>query len=432
MSVLKLFLGFLVGLVACAILLALISIRSPILAETDTLATRKVAQSEAVVEEVGEQNGNISDQSDQNNDVSEIDATEPMPVPQADGDTITEPDQNTSSDIPAQAPAQDFADETSDPATAQLPDPVVDPSEGQTDTTGDVAQTPDPEPAAPEPKAPAVVELKTQGNTLKLGAGSSRLPKISDTSSSSRLKLASERDAEPLAPDAANEITAFGQNATQLVDLDAPLVSVILLDIGALGVPQSDLLRQTLPFTFGVDGSRSDASRVSSDYRNAGFEVVSVLSDTAVDAISTPEQGVALVQSALVNMPDALALMDGASAKLQKSKQVFVPILSELAQNGYGVLSYKIGLNTGFKEARKAGLVSGYIFKTIDQSVTDPSEAVRVMDRAVFEAAREGAAIVYAVATKPIVDGILDWSQQPGANTVTFAPVSSAMTKLSR
>jgi len=58
MSVLKMVLGFLIGAIACAILLALISIRSPILASSDTLATQKFSEAAAAPKKNSEQTVN--------------------------------------------------------------------------------------------------------------------------------------------------------------------------------------------------------------------------------------------------------------------------------------------------------------------------------------------------------------------------------------
>jgi polysaccharide deacetylase 2 family uncharacterized protein YibQ len=465
MSVLKLFLGFLVGLIACAILLGLISIRSPILADVDKLATRKVAQSSAVEEKNSEQSGNIQEDpasdatnsSDQTIQTETAKTDEVAAVEQSDEEpaspsaevqeaTVVEPtkpetmgvpevaEQNTNelpkadeatTEVMRKAEPEDTAPKVAEPEVAAVQEPEA-----------QVPEVSEPEvqvPETPAPARPQVVELKKEGNTLALGAGSSRLPKISDGTSGSRLKLDSETEQDaPTTAIPTQEITVFSQNSEEIGDLESPLISIILLDVGATGVTQSALLQQTLPFTFGIDGSRSDAGRVSSDYRDAGFEVVSVLSDTAVDALSSGAEGVALVQNALNNMPDALAVVDGPAAMLQKNKQVFGPVLSALQESGHGILSYKIGLNSAFKEAQKAGIPSGSVFRSIDPEASDASEVQRIMDRVAFEATREGAAIVFAVATETVLQGISDWTGTPVAGTVSLVPVSSAMTKLSR
>ena len=77
-----------------------------------------------------------------------------------------------------------------------------------------------------------------------------------------------------------------------MVELDTPFLSIILVDIGTAGVSQAELLKQTLPLTFAVDGSRTDAKRVAGDYRAAGFEIIALMNDDQVAELTTADVGV--------------------------------------------------------------------------------------------------------------------------------------------
>jgi len=298
-------------------------------------------------------------------------------------------------------------------------------------------------PASVAPR-PSAEPLGSGGSRLALGAGSSRLPSMSSSGSGSRLILDSERDdavTTETEPKAEQPSTAFALNANQSVDLDQPLISFLLLDVGTQGVSQSELLRQTMPIAFAVDGSRSDAGRVSGDYRDAGFEVVAMVSQADVDALIDgagsngwldQTQTRTVLQSYLTAMPDALALLDAPSAKLQKNRRFFGPVFETLAVGGQGVLSYKGGISSAGAAAKAAGLKFGLVSKYIGETEKNMDATVRVINRAALEAAQDGAAIIMAVATPENLDAIKTWGGSSAATKVTIAPLSSSMQKLSR
>lgn len=397
MSVLKLVLGFVVGIIACAILLGLISIRSPILADSETLATQKVAEVAISVNENGEQKVNTAPTEASNveneTQLTNENAAELLDTNQS---TETETDINAQ-DVQIESPPQDI---------------VVDSIESQPE-----AQPETPRPVVVEP-VPAKV-LKRAGNILELGSGSSRLPSVSDTTEGTVAVQEAPIDS----------VTTFIANSNPLVELDTPFLSIILVDIGTAGVSQAELLKQTLPLTFAVDGSRTDAKRVAGDYRAAGFEIIALMNDDQVAELTTADAAIEVVQGYFHAVPDALAIVDAPSARLQKNRRILSPVLASLTGDAPGFLTYKGGLGTAAKETQEAGLPTGVITRYLDETYGSPSIIKRAIDRTTIEAAKNGAAILMAVATPSVLQGIAQWADSTAAAKVELVPVSSAMTR---
>ena len=397
MSVLKLVLGFVVGIIACAILLGLISIRSPILADSETLATQKVAEVAISVNENGEQKVNTAPTEASNveneTQLTNENAAELLDTNQS---TETETDINAQ-DVQIESPPQDI---------------VVDSIESQPE-----AQPETPRPVVVEP-VPAKV-LKRAGNILELGSGSSRLPSVSDTTEGTVAVQEAPIDS----------VTTFIANSNPLVELDTPFLSIILVDIGTAGVSQAELLKQTLPLTFAVDGSRTDAKRVAGDYRAAGFEIIALMNDDQVAELTTADAAIEVVQGYFHAVPDALAIVDAPTARLQKNRRILSPVLASLTGDAPGFLTYKGGLGTAAKETQEAGLPTGVITRYLDETYGSPSIIKRAIDRTTIEAAKNGAAILMAVATPSVLQGIAQWADSTAAAKVELVPVSSAMTR---
>tara|TARA_R110002094_G_scaffold19487_5_gene31051 strand:- start:650 stop:1882 length:1233 start_codon:yes stop_codon:yes gene_type:complete len=409
MSVLKLILGFIVGGIACVILIALISIRSPILAGADAITSKNAEIARAEISDEVEQNVN-KEEAD-----SELNA-------QDDNDPVV---------AESETPTEDTVIRDAIIADITEPDSVDTPTETtentQTDATNpemDLEEETIPEVAEAEvtvPEQPIITSgLKKAGNTLTLGSGSSRLPSVS-----------TENQDEVTQPTIIETVSAFTANSNAIVDVEGPVLSIILVDIGATGVVQSELLKQTFPFAFAVNAARSDAGFVTSDYRDAGFEVVALLNGAEVEALTSGEAAVALVKATLANIPDALAVVDDPMAALQKNRRLFAPVLESLLETGQGILGFKGGLSTMGQAAMDLNVPSGQVYRYLDDTITDKTAVARIVDRATVEAAKDGVAIIMAVATPVNVQGLTDWVNSNDGRKVTLVPISTAMSRLS-
>ena len=104
-------------------------------------------------------------------------------------------------------------------------------------------------------------------------------------------------------------------------------------------------------------------------------------------------------------------------------------MLASLTGDAPGFLTYKGGLGTAAKETQEAGLPTGVITRYLDETYGSPSIIKRAIDRTTIEAAKNGAAILMAVATPSVLQGIAQWADSSAAAKVELVPVSSAMTR---
>lgn len=459
MSILKFIAGFLVGLLACGLLLFLISVRSPIQPEPAAAPAAAVEEAPTTTEptasEVNTSTG-ATDGSDQSgSDESNQDQNESG----TDSETGTNSDQSAAPTqqierveaVPLDQPLDDTAPVIKEIETAAIEPEVLVPEEPV--QLAPQSDTPLPEPTAPEqnelaaaPDQPIVApeaEPKPQENVAEaevekpkaldssnfasegsFGKPASRLPTVG-SNGGSRITLSSE------APQEQTQQTfgAFELNSQAFAGRDLPILSVIMVDLGPEGVPRAELLGLEFPATFAVPSNLPGADRATSDYRAAGREVLIM---PASDTILTSAGGEAadIVASYTAFLPDALGLIDRSAAELQKDRQAVKTVLAALAETGHALLTYDKGLNSTGREAAKLGVPTAKVFRVLDVDQASAQTILRQLDRAILEANQEGAAIVLAHTYPETLEAIEAWVQGGAASGVDIAPVSVAINTL--
>lgn len=382
MSIVRLLAGFIVGFLACAILLFLISVRSPVTAP-------RLADDAVQTEEIA-------------------------PVPAG---TETASDEAT--------PEPDAA-----PDPAPEPEPLVEPNEADNSTDqsslqSDPAIAPADAPAAPtEPSSqdetPTAEDPPTQ-NSFSRVAGT--LPTIG-SGTSSRIRLSSEAD-----PDASNSFGAFDLNAATFSPGNLPTLSVIFVDLGIEGVSRSELLRFDQVATFAIRADQEGADRASEDFRNAGYEVL--MMPPAANSLTEADGNEGELVNAFSSiMPDAMGLIDVPAANLQRDAGSLRAVVNALSETGHALLTYDVGLNSANREAAKKNVPAAKIFRVLDGKDESENAILRQLDRAVLEANQEGAAIVLGHARQATVEAVRKWAGSSASSSVELAPVSVAIRKL--
>lgn len=339
----------------------------------------------------------------------EVSAADPAPDPAAK--PATEPPAPATDDAllaavplsPQPAPAPLVID-TPDPAPAVLsPEPLV-------------PEVILPAVVAPASELPKTVEGVTIGRLPSIGAAPAAQDAVAPEPSNPDLLDPELADAPPLLKFA----RAFTNEAAK------PLFAVVLQDSGAADLDRQALAALPFPISFVLDPTNPTASEAEKVYRAANQEVVMLAS--GLPAGATPSD---LEQSFQVNdavLPEAVAVMDLAKGGFQDNRGLATEVVSVVKTMGRGLLTFDRGLNPADQIARRQGLASALIFRTLDAQGETAPVIRRYLDRAAFKAAQEGRVVVLGTTSPEMISALMEWAVEGRGASVALAPISAVLT----
>lgn len=278
-------------------------------------------------------------------------------------------------------------------------------------------------PAADAPTLPAANPLEPVGSLVDqevAGVTSGRLPRIG---------------AETTVPEAAGTLATSGVDAAQPPVVRfaqtfqnpsaKPLFAVLLLDPGTDDLNRAELAALPFSVTFVVDPMASNAAEAAKTYRAAGQEVVMLANGIPKGATASDlEQSFAKLTETL---PEAVALIDTAEATFQDNRGLADEVVTLLAAQGRGVVTFDRGLNAADQVARREGVPSATIFRSLDDDGEDAPLIRRYLDRAAFKAAQEGQVVVIGTARAETIAALMEWAVEGRAASVALAPITAVM-----
>ena len=323
-------------------------------------------------------------------------------APPATGDEIVLAQAPPEQDAPAVAAPQDTAPQTAPPALLA----IAPPSSG-----------PRPETNAPDADQPAPAQVPTAAPQVRnpledrdgMPTGGLGLPQVSRFGVTSQ-PIAS---AEPPVADAVAEAPALLAHAAPF-DLGEtrPLLAIVLL-VDPGGTVDADAIA-TLPMPVTVALAHEDAGQAGA-LRAAGLEI----------ALRLGNSPVTMLEAALADLPETVALLDDAAGTLQSDRDALDQVLARIAQTGHGLLTYPRGFNTAERVAAQQGLAAKTLFR--DLTGLPEAEMRRVLDRAGFAAGLEGAAVVAAPLQPDVLSVLITWALADRSDAVAIAPVSAVL-----
>ncbi len=205
-----------------------------------------------------------------------------------------------------------------------------------------------------------------------------------------------------------------------------PLLAIVLADIGEEngGVGPDALAALGWPVTIAIDPERPDAAARAAVYRLAGHEVA-ILASALPEGATASDLEVSY-QSYVQVLPEAVALMGAPGASFQTDRRVAQHLVALLATEGRGLVSYARGLNPARQAAAGAGLPHADVYRDMDAGGESAATIARYLDRAAFEAARQGEVVVAGTSAAETVGALRDWIAA-GAKGTAVGPVSAAM-----
>lgn len=337
-------------------------------------------------------------------------STDPAPVPDA-----VQPQDRTDSDIR-------FADPADDVLPAMPPEPGM-PGDAE------VADAPQPrvDTDAPMMQAPAMNE--------EIGAGFGAIAQAMPEGRAD-IRINRPGDTDAVAPDAADAAAPDAVNAAEpeitpaLVRHGAPfenpgnlaLISVILIDDAHGAGLAAAVEGLAFPVTVAIDPSRPDAAQVMQTYRAAGIEVMAL---ARLPEGALPSDVEVTLGYAFDVLPQSIGLLDTGGG-VQTDQAVAAQAAAILAVDGRGLVAATQGLNAGARAAAAAGVRAEVIHRDLDADGQDTDAITRLLDRAAFEARRDGGVIVLGRVRPDTIAALDRWGGQIQTG-VALAPVSAVL-----
>ncbi|MEP5759530.1 MAG: divergent polysaccharide deacetylase family protein [Litoreibacter sp.] len=247
-----------------------------------------------------------------------------------------------------------------------------------------------------------------------------RLPSISDQGQDVETSESEETNLESVEPDIALVV-----NAQPFAVEGKSLFSIVIIDAGDDGVSRDQILNSTYPVTVAIDPAAPGAASLEEQYRTAGIEVVALLNDLPKNAEPTD------VDVALSGYFDTLiksvAVMDPLDARLQSDRELLEPVLGAIKSTGHGLMTYAQGLNSAQQAARRYGVPSASVYRVLDSEQEDASKIKRYLERAAFNANKDGSVVVVGHSYPETMKTILEWALEANDDTMSLAPLSAIL-----
>lgn len=316
----------------------------------------------------------------------------------------------------APAPAQDATPSVPEdrPATATEAAPETETTTPRQPVTNRVVEK--------EPEAPAQVDPAQPAADA---------PAASSPDAGDAEAIAEERSAPPAQP--ILEGPAFEAFAAEYVDAtNKPLLSIVLLDIGADGIERKNLTSFGTAITFAIRADDPDARWADDAYREAGFEVLAMVPENGAMKIGqrTPTVDISPFLKAYFDaVPGAIGLIDRPLGDLYRNIRVVDEVTDSLKSSGRALVVHeRFGVNATLQVARSKDIPAGSILRVIDTE-RDESAIRSALERAALEASKTGAAVVFGRTYPETVTTLITWLLSNSARSISVAPLSAVIKK---
>lgn len=263
-----------------------------------------------------------------------------------------------------------------------------------------------------------------------------RLPSITAPSQEAEVEVEAEAAEEDVAQDPvetapqqtptapANALQAFAAEID--VPAEADLVGLILIDENSsAGMSMGDMLQLAIPFSIAIDPSRVDAADRAAQYRAAGIEVLAITDDLPPE--SAPADVAVAMESYFAVLDESIGVLDPLDARIQGTRSLISPVLDALKADGRALVTYDRGLNSAQQLAERQGVAAATVFRILDSEDEEAPKIKRYLDRAAFNANRDGSVVVLGRNYPETVKALLEWSLAEKGASLSIVPVSKLL-----
>ncbi len=303
------------------------------------------------------------------------------------------------------------------PEAPQPPEaPVV------SDAGSDVAE----DPTLAEDETPQAPRLQLQGGENSLLADRNTGVTIRRPGTDAPTEgeaLADAGGQEAAAP--AGPPNALAEFAAQVEQLDGrPLMSIVLIDDGAMPAAAAALAGLPFPVTIALDPGRAGVAEIMAGYRADGFEV-GALARLPEGAVPTDVE--VTFESVFRSLPQAIAVVDLGASGLQDDREVTAQAMNILNAQGRGFITVAQGLNMAERAAEQAGVPSAVIYRDLDSEGQDARVIRRFVDQAAFRARQESGVVLVGRVRPDTISALILWGTANSDDQVQLVPLSALL-----
>ncbi|MEP3346059.1 MAG: divergent polysaccharide deacetylase family protein [Litoreibacter sp.] len=233
-------------------------------------------------------------------------------------------------------------------------------------------------------------------------------------------------DTSTISPEADVDLGALRTYGTTVEGIEGKaLFGVILIDSGEDGIPREDLLQLSVPVTIAIDPTADNAQEIMEAYRGAGIEIVAIANE--LPTASSPSDVAVAVEAYFTNLPQSVGIMDPLDGRIQSNRSLLQPVLGAIRNSGHGLITYDRGLNTAQQAARREDIPAATVFRVLDADLEEGPKIKRYLDRAAFNANRDGKVVVVGRSYPETVKAIVEWVLEKKESGIAMVPVSAVM-----
>ncbi len=203
-----------------------------------------------------------------------------------------------------------------------------------------------------------------------------------------------------------------------------PLLSVVLIDDGALADAVPAAAAIPFPVSIAIDPEAPDATARMQGWRAAGYEVL-VLARLPRGARPTDVE--ITYEAAFAALPDTVAVLDAGEGGLSSDSAVTAQAIARLARDGRGLVTVTQGLATPVRLAQNAGVPVAEVYRDLDDADQSARVIRRFLDQAAFRARQQGAVVLVARVRPETIEALTSWGGNNRADQVAASPVSAVL-----
>lgn len=205
---------------------------------------------------------------------------------------------------------------------------------------------------------------------------------------------------------------------------DLPLISVILVDDGAMANAADMMSDLPIDSTVVVDALADNAGTRAAAYRAAGVELAMQLS---LPSGAQPVDVEIAFEAAFGIVADAVILFSDGTGLLQDDRRVTEQVMQILAADGRGFVSVQRGFGNALRAAEQEGVPSAAILRDLDDTADTTGALTRALDQAALRARQSGAAVLVGRMTPQTLEVLTEWAGGLDTSTVLIAPASAIL-----
>jgi hypothetical protein len=227
------------------------------------------------------------------------------------------------------------------------------------------------------------------------------------------------------AEEAEEDLPALRQFAASFENTeDLPLMSLVLVDNGAVAGAAAEIATLGFTPTIVIDALAVDAADKMAEYRAAGLEVAMQIS---LPEGAQPTDVEVVFAAAFDVLPEAVLLFSDGTGILQGNRNVTRQAMAVLAAEGRGFVAVQRGLGSAVRDAEDADVPAATVARQIDGNGAAQNAIVRALDQAAFRARQSGGAVLTGTVTQETLAALQEWAGTVDRDQLLIAPASALL-----